>query len=70
MPSAARLALLTPCPGRSDCYLYVVRRGDTLYRIASYFGIAPATILRLNPAISDPSIVVLGSTLVLPTPTR
>jgi LysM repeat protein len=47
-----------------------VRRGDTLLRIATFFGIAPADILRLNPAIADPAIVVRGSTLVLPTPTR
>jgi len=70
IPSPGRLALLRACPGRLDCYLYVVRTGDTLSRIATFFGVPADTILRLNPAITDPSIVVRGSTIVIPTPTR
>ncbi len=70
VPSAGRLALLQACPGRTDCYLYVVRTGDTLLRISAFFGVPADAILRLNRAITDPSIVVRGSTIVLPTPTR
>lgn len=69
-PSAASLALLAPCPDHSGCYLYVVRRGDNLTRIASRFGLSVSVILALNPAIVDPSIVITGSTLRLPAPTR
>jgi hypothetical protein len=69
-PSASRLAVLTRCPGRSDCYLYVVRQGDTLSGLSAFFGARMETILRLNPQITDPSVIVRGSTLVLPTPTR
>jgi LysM repeat protein len=69
-PSSASIALLQPCPGRTDCYVYVVQRGDTLTWISSRFGIATDTILRLNPTITDPSLIVTGDRLALPPPTR
>ncbi len=70
-PSPGRLALLTPCPNRTDCYLFVVTtRGDNLTRISRFFGVPIDAILRLNPSITDPSIIRLGSTITLPTPTR
>lgn len=68
--SAANLAVLVPCPGRSGCYLYLVRRGDYLTRIADRFGVSASAILAMNPWIVDPSIIVTGSTLRIPTPTR
>jgi nucleoid-associated protein YgaU len=64
------LALLEPCPDRTDCYMYVVRRGDTLSQLSRRFGILTETILRLNPTIADPSLIVTGDRLIVPTPTR
>jgi LysM domain len=69
-PSTASLGLLEACPDRADCYVYVVRRGDNLTLISRLFGIPTATILRLNPTITDPSLIVTGDRLTIPAPTR
>ncbi len=69
-PSAGRLALLTPCPGRADCYVYVVRSGDNLFSIANYFGVPLGRVRALNPGFGGGSIVQPGTKLILPTPTR
>lgn len=61
-----RLALLEPCPDRAGCYRYIVKRGDTLGRIARFFGVPLDTILRLNPQITDPSLILPGEPVELP----
>jgi spore germination protein YaaH len=68
-PSSDRLALLTRCSGRTECYIYVIRRGDNLTSIANWFGVPYAAILSLNPAIRDHSLQP-GDRVILPTPTR
>jgi spore germination protein YaaH len=69
-PSSDRYALLEPCPDRPDCYIYVVRSGDNLQSIASYFGVPYARVLELNPSISDPALITKGDRIILPPPTR
>jgi LysM domain len=68
--TADRLALLEPCPGRPDCYVYTVRPGDNLTSIGLFFGVPFDTILRLNPWIGDPTTIHKGDRIVLTTPTR
>lgn len=63
-------AHLEPCPDRADCYVYVVQRGDTLIELSRRFGIPTGTLLRLNPTIVDPALIVTGDRLTIPTPTR
>lgn len=61
---------LTPCPGRSDCYIYVVKRGDSLVRIAARYGLTLDAVLARNPSIKDAGLVYLGQKIRLPTPTK
>ncbi|MEO8462628.1 MAG: LysM domain-containing protein, partial [Chloroflexota bacterium] len=70
LPSSDRYLVLTPCPSKPDCYLYTVKRGDSLQRIARYFGVPYDTVLAMNPSITDPSTIHPGDVLELPPPTR
>ena len=67
-PADPRYAGLKPCPGRPDCFLYVVRRGDTLSSIAAAFGIPLRTIRALNPEIVNPSVIHVGQRIRIPGP--
>ena len=69
-PTSDRYALLEPCPSTPDCYIYTIRTGDNLQSIASYFGVPYATVLAMNPEISDPATIQPGDTIKLPPPTR
>jgi hypothetical protein len=69
IPSASRLALLTPCPNQSGCYVYTVRSGDALWSIANWFGVPLATVKQWNPQAATAGIHA-GVKLRIPTPTR
>jgi LysM domain len=65
-----RYLLLVPCPGATDCWIYTVRSGDNLVSIANYFGVDYDTVLRMNPAIGDPTEIRAGDEIRMPPPTR
>ncbi len=69
IPSASRLALLSPCPGQTGCYTYVIRTGDALWSIANWFGVPMATVERWNPWVLTAGVHA-GNRLKIPTPTR
>jgi LysM repeat protein len=69
-PSASRLAVLTKCTTRSNCYVYTIRSGDNLYSIVHWFGVSERTVLALNPWIPSNQVIRAGQKLVIPTPTR
>jgi hypothetical protein len=68
--TASRLRLLKRCPGRADCYIYVVRAGDNLSGLSTFFGVSLDRILAMNPSIGTGRLIFTGSQLLIPTPTR
>lgn len=64
-----RFAVLTPCAGQSNCYVYVIRSGDNLYSIAHWFGVSLDSIYALNPWVRTTPLRA-GQELRIPTPTR
>jgi LysM domain len=59
---------LEPCPAPDSCYLYVVQRRDTFSAIAARFETTVKKLRRLNPGLTDPSSIRVGSTLRVPPP--
>jgi hypothetical protein len=69
-PTSSRHALLDPCPGTRNCWIYTVRSGDNLRSIVNYFGVPYDTVLRMNPQINDPTTIRAGDKIRMPPPTR
>jgi len=65
IPSLDPLAALPACPDHPGCYLYTIRRGDTLSSIGSHWLIPVSTLEALNPQVTDPSTIVVGQVLYL-----
>jgi nucleoid-associated protein YgaU len=65
IPSIDPLAALPACPDHPGCYLYTVRRGDTLSTISDRWLIGLWIVEALNSQIADPSTIVVGQTLYL-----
>jgi LysM repeat protein len=68
-PTSDRYALLTACPGKSDCWIYVIRSGDNLASIANYFGVSLQRVKSMNPWTKTTGLKS-GQQLRIPTPTR
>lgn len=62
---AALCRQLLEVPGRNKALVkYTIAKGDTLWRIASRFGVGPDSLTTLNN-ISDPSVVTPGNALFI-----
>jgi hypothetical protein len=59
---------LDPCPGGTDCYLYVVQPGDGLATIAARFGLSVQAILDANPQIPNANTIYSGQVIRLQYP--
>ena len=53
-------------PNDTNTEFYYVQRGDTLKGIAIMFHTSADELLRLNPQISDPNLIIAGQRLVVP----
>lgn len=59
------LLALPECPRQPGCFVYIVQRNDTLSGVVSRYLLSMTVVLALNPQVSDPSIIVTGTTLYL-----
>jgi LysM repeat protein len=55
----------TPTP-RATSFVYIVRRGDTMSKIAADFGVTLEDLIAANPQIEDPSLIYAGNVITLP----
>jgi LysM repeat protein len=60
--SAAPTVVAAPTP-----VVYVIKKGDTLSKVANKFGVELDALLAANPAIKDPNKISLGQQIVIPT---
>jgi hypothetical protein len=61
--SAAPSVVAAPTP-----LVYVIKKGDTLSKVANKFDVELAALLAANPKITDPNKISLGQEIVIPTP--
>ena len=69
-PLSNRYRFLTKCPSTPNCWIYTVRAGDNLRSIVNWFGVPYDTVLRMNPQITDPTLIRAGDKIRMPPPTR
>jgi LysM repeat protein len=69
-PTSNRYAFLKACKTTPNCWVYTVRSGDNLRSIVNWFGVPYDTVLRMNPQISDPTLIRAGDQIRMPPPTR
>jgi hypothetical protein len=69
-PLSNRYQFLTKCPSTPNCWIYTVRAGDNLQSIVNWFGVPYDTVLRMNPQITDPTLIRAGDKIRMPPPTR
>ena len=67
-PTVTR-ARATPRPSspERDVLTYVVKPGDTIWRIAAEYGVAARSLMKIN-RIGQPNMLVVGQVLVIPRP--
>jgi hypothetical protein len=61
--SAAPSVVAAPTP-----VVYVIKKGDTLSKVANKFDVELEELLAANPEIKDPNKISLGQEIVIPTP--
>jgi hypothetical protein len=66
-PVVTLVPTITPVPLPTQ-QTYVIKKGDTLSKVANAFGITLAELLAANPAIKNPNVVALGQQIVIPAP--
>ncbi|CCQ95398.1 Peptidoglycan-binding lysin domain protein [[Clostridium] ultunense Esp] len=57
---------VTPTPPCPNGFLYVVRAGDTFFRLSQQFGVSVDAIIRANPGV-DPNRLQIGQVICIPT---
>jgi len=66
LPASTATAEATIAPGPTQL-TYVIKRGDTLSKVANKFHVALADLLAANPDIKNPNLITLGQVIIIPT---
>lgn len=53
-------------PSCPNGFLYTVVAGDTMFRIASKFGVSLNALIAANPQVANPNVIVAGQVLCIP----
>jgi spore coat assembly protein SafA len=59
-------AVTPPEPPSINTKIYVVQRGDTMHKIAIRLGISLATLVKLNPQVTNNNLIYPGQKLNIP----
>jgi spore coat assembly protein SafA len=59
-------ALGAECEPRPVVTSYIVRPGDSLFIIATRFNVSVASILQINPKITNPNVIFVGQVINIP----
>lgn len=71
LPFAVMAQDATPTPAQEDgVILYVIQRGDTLFRVAQRHGTSLEQLLQYNPGIENPSAILVGQQISIPVGTE
>lgn len=67
-----QLEVVIECPVKPVPHLtvYIVQPTDTLFKIAKRFHVTVADILRVNPDIKDPNLILPGQKILIPAPPK
>lgn len=67
-----QLEVVIECPVKPipTVTVYIVQKGDTLFKIAQRFGVTVEDILRANPEIKDPNLIFPGQKILIPAPPK
>ena len=64
-PAVTPIPTITPVPAPTQ-QTYIIKKGDTLSKVANTFGITLAELLAANPTIKNPDKVALGQQIIIP----
>ncbi len=55
-------------PACSQGFLYTIQAGNTIYSLASRYNLAPQDIIRANPQLVNPNLLMPGQIICIPLP--
>ncbi|HHY05911.1 MAG TPA: DUF3794 domain-containing protein [Clostridia bacterium] len=65
--TAVRAVAPPVCPP-GETFDYVIQKGDTLFSIATRYGVTVKQIMAVNPEITNPNLIFVGQTIKVPCP--
>ena len=66
-PSPSQSIAPTPTPAPTQT-VYIIKKGDTLTKIAIAHGLTKEQLMAANPTIKDPNKIIIGQQIIIPPP--